>query len=93
MRSFTNTITDCPVSVIVTRTRDPSGMLRLAAVIPSWSKTWPLLVRSPSCLAPYQDAIPIVSAKAKLGSKAVAANAASSRFVRDILSSAPGPPG
>ena len=35
IRSFTVTTTDCPVSCIVTRTIEPSGMLRLAAVMPS----------------------------------------------------------
>ena len=60
MRSFTVTTTDCPVSLIVTRTREPSGMLRLAAVRPSWSNTSPELVRSPSCRPPYQDATPTV---------------------------------
>ena len=35
MRSFTRTTTELPVSFIVTRTREPSGMLRLAAVMPS----------------------------------------------------------
>ena len=35
IRSFTVTTTDWPVSLIVTRTREPSGMLRLAAVRPS----------------------------------------------------------
>ena len=87
MRSFTNTTTDCPVSCIVTRTWDPSGMLRLAAVMPSWSNTAPLLVRNPSCRAPYQDAIPTVSARDAAGNRVATANADRSCLVCDILSS------
>jgi hypothetical protein len=48
MWSFTVTTTESPVSCIVTRTRLPSGKWLLAAVMPSWWNTSPLLVLRPS---------------------------------------------
>lgn len=75
-RSLIRTSTDLPFARWVTVTTLPQGSVGCAAVNLFWSKSSPLAVRLPLCLAPYHVAKPISTIRGR-GAGSIAGGGAS----------------